>query len=105
MSNLRTGDELHGLHPEDIRAEIKKRDKSPTALAEENGYDRTAVARALSRPWPAVEQIIADFLGTTPSTLWPDRYGKDGLPLTKRSGWTKSSKRRPRRNVQSGTAA
>ena len=50
------------------------------ALSLKHGYDKTAVSGATRQQWPAVEKIIAEFLGVSPQTIWPDRYSPDGQP-------------------------
>ena len=59
----------------EIAAALKERGYSQGRLSIENGYDLTAVGKALQRPWPAVERIIADALGVAPEVIWPSRYG------------------------------
>jgi Ner family transcriptional regulator len=49
----------------DIAAALKKRGYTQAGLSIANGYDLTAVGKALQRPWPALERIIADALGVT----------------------------------------
>lgn len=68
------------LHPEDIKAMIRKRGCSLEALSARLGYSRSAVDVALRHPWPAVQSGIASFLGMEPSDLWPSRYAADGAP-------------------------
>jgi len=62
------------LHPEDIKAMIRKRGMTLEALSAQLGYSRVAVGIALRRPWPAVQSGIASFLGVEPTDLWPSRY-------------------------------
>jgi len=65
----------------DIAAALKKRGCSQAGLSIANGYDRTAVGKALQRPWPAVERIIANALGMAPELVWPSRYGDAERPV------------------------
>ena len=69
-----------GWHREDIKAAIRKTGSTLKSLSRLHGYDDSAVHKALKQQWPAVERIIADFLGIPPTTLWPDRYHADGTP-------------------------
>lgn len=52
-----------------------------TGLGSRNGYDRTAVGKALRRPWPAVERIVAAALELHPKEIWPSRYDARSRPL------------------------
>ena len=61
-------------HPADVLAALKKRGLSLVKLSTDNGYHPTAAGKALKRPWPAMERIIADALGLPPETIWPSRY-------------------------------
>jgi Ner family transcriptional regulator len=70
-----------GWHPEDIKAAVRKRGKTFTALAREHEVDPSTPRLAASRPCYTGEQIVAGFLGIPPQELWPDRYSEDGHPL------------------------
>ena len=61
-------------HPEDIKARVRKTGTTLTALAEANGYHRTAFSIVLRKPYPAIEEIIANHLGVQASKIWPSRY-------------------------------
>jgi Ner family transcriptional regulator len=68
-------------HPADVLAALKKRGYSLAGLSVANGYHPTAAGKALKQPWPAVERILADALGTEPHAIWPSRYDGEGQPL------------------------
>lgn len=72
-----------GWHRERIKAELRIRYGSITDLAVRWGYHRAAVSHALRRPLfsQPLEIKIADALGVTPHTLWPDRWTPEGAPL------------------------
>lgn len=57
-----------------IKAEIHRRGKTLTALAEEAGLEASAVRVALCRRHTQGEAAIAEFIGEPLTTLWPDRY-------------------------------
>mgnify|MGYP003633137731 CR=1 FL=1 len=57
-----------------IVAEIHRCGSSLRKLAKANGLETSACAVALSRGHRAGERVIADFLGVSPASLWPDRY-------------------------------
>jgi Ner family transcriptional regulator len=67
-------------HPADILAALKKRNRTLAGVSVANGYHPTAAGKALRRPWPALEAIIARELGVTPQTIWPTRYDESGHP-------------------------
>jgi Ner family transcriptional regulator len=73
------GDETTDWHPADVQAALKKRGRSLAGISTDNGYHPTAAGKALKKPWPAMEKIIADELGRDPSDIWPSRYtaGRD----------------------------
>ncbi len=62
-------------HPADVLAALKKRGLTLVKLSTDNGYHPTAAGKALKRPWPALERIIAQAIGLPPQTIWPSRYG------------------------------
>jgi Ner family transcriptional regulator len=67
-------------HPADVLAALKKRGKSLAGLSVANGYHPTAAGKALKRPWPALEAIIAQALGLVPAQIWPSRYVNQAPP-------------------------
>lgn len=70
-------------HSEDIKAAIRKKGSTLTALARSNGISVQALSRAiLERSSARAEIIIADFLGVRPMQIWPSRYDKRGQRLT-----------------------
>lgn len=71
-----------GWHPEDIKAALRKQHGPITRLSVAWGYSRSAITHALARPdySVAVEQRIAQVLGLSPHTLWPDRWTPQGAP-------------------------
>ena len=73
-------------HPADVLAALKKRGHSLAGLSVAHGYHPTAAGKALKRPWPAMEAIIAAALGVQPSFIWPSRYDSAGQPIGERSG-------------------
>jgi Ner family transcriptional regulator len=63
-------------HPADVLAAFKKRGKTLSGLSRAHGYHATAAGKALKRPWPALEAIIAAELGLLPEDIWPSRYDR-----------------------------
>lgn len=61
-------------HPADVLAALKKRGKTLSGLSRSRGYHATAAGKALKKPWPALEALIASELGLEPADIWPSRY-------------------------------
>jgi Ner family transcriptional regulator len=72
-------------HPADVLAALKKRGHSLAGLSVAHGYHPTAAGKALKRPWPALEAIIAAALGLAPPEIWPSRYDASGQPISART--------------------
>lgn len=69
----------NGMHPEDIKAEVRKTGLTLTELSIKNGLSESAVRMAiLFRHCPSGERAIIEHLGLKPHTIWPNRYDKDG---------------------------
>lgn len=74
------------MHPEDIKAEIRKRGYTLAALAREHGVSKQQLSMAIgSRVSARCERIIADFLSTKPHRIWPSRYHKHGARIELRA--------------------
>jgi Ner family transcriptional regulator len=71
-------------HPADVLAALKKRGLTLAGLSVAHGYHPTAAGKALRRPWPALEVIIAAELGLPPQRLWPSRYDAGGQALPRK---------------------
>jgi len=80
-----------GWHPEDIKAAIRKRGTTLSALATQAGLHESTVRNALYRCIPAADEEIAGFLKLPKHALWPDRYDAEGHRLYHR----KQSRTRP----------
>ena len=68
------------MHPEDIKAAIRKKGHTLTSLAEANNLSESAIRRATRRfaDCPSAERVIAEYLGKSLSEIWPSRYKADG---------------------------
>ena len=71
-------------HPADIKAALEKRGYSLARLSRVHKYCRSSAAVALHMPWPKMERLIAEAIGTTPQQIWPSRYHADGTPRSGR---------------------
>jgi Ner family transcriptional regulator len=69
-------------HPADVLAALKKRGKTLAGLSQAHGYHATAAGKALKKPWPALEALIAAALDLAPQDIWPSRY--DGVRRPRR---------------------
>jgi len=87
-------------HHEEVKAQIRKRGITMKNLSEIHGYKEDACRRAIKQPWPAVERIIADFLGLKPQAIWPSRYDAAGRPVSRIYRESKSTNHRRRRHCQ-----
>lgn len=67
-------------HPEDVKAALRKRGVTLTALSLRHGWSRTTAAVVLRRPAASVQAAIAAVIGKPPQAIWPSRYNADGTP-------------------------
>ena len=72
-----------GWHPEDIKAELRKRFGPVTKLSAAWGYATNMISLTLLRKNNStlVERRIADALGIPLHVLWPDRWSPEGARL------------------------
>ncbi len=71
------------MHPEDIKAAVRKAGSTLSALGQQNGLSRQQMSLTLhARVSAKAEKIIADFLGLHPKKIWPSRYDKTGNRLS-----------------------
>jgi Ner family transcriptional regulator len=66
---------LSGWHAEDVKAAVRKKGTTLTALSELHGYSDSYLRGTLIRHRPYGEAVIAEFLGVSPAEIWPERYG------------------------------
>jgi Ner family transcriptional regulator len=69
---------LSGWHAEDVKAAIRKKGLTLSALSKKHQYSDSYLRGTLIRRRPRGEEIIARFLGVSPAEIWPDRYRADG---------------------------
>ncbi|WP_240336126.1 helix-turn-helix transcriptional regulator [Stenotrophomonas sp. B1-1] len=98
---------LQDWHPAQVNAALRMRGYSLRQLSLLNGYSNpNSLAKALHRPYPLAEAIIAEALGISAPEIWPSRYGADGKSNRKRGqkallpAGAKPSRLRPIRNSQ-----
>ncbi len=70
---------MAGMHPEDIKAAIRKTGITLTELSLSSGLSESAVRQAILFTFcPAGERAVIDHLGLPPHEIWPNRYDRDG---------------------------
>jgi len=68
-------------HPADIVAAIRKAGWSLRKLSLHHGYaDASTLSKAIERPWPKGQKLIADAIGVPPEKIWPSRYEQNSTP-------------------------
>lgn len=77
QSHYRTP-EMSDWHPEDIKAAVRKRGSTLSAIARSAGMTPSALGLALVLPRAEAERAIAAFLKVHPKSIWPSRYHRDG---------------------------
>ena len=93
------------MHPEDIKAAIRKTGITLTQLSLDSGLGECTVRAAiLFRTCPAGERVIYEHLKINPHKLWPDRYDAAGNRVIGRAA-AKSTKNRRRGHRQKRSAA
>ncbi|WP_083370021.1 helix-turn-helix domain-containing protein [Chromobacterium sphagni] len=73
-----------GWHKEDIKAAIRKRGTTMSALARQQDLPPSTIRNALARPVLSGEVVIAEFLGVPPHELWPERWTREGRRIRPR---------------------
>lgn len=80
MNAIRKTKTLADWHPADIKAELEKRGWSFARIGRTYGYALPGPNMVLRKPWPVLEQIVADILGVHPADIWPSRYDQQRQP-------------------------
>ncbi|KKC27426.1 helix-turn-helix domain-containing protein [Sphingomonas sp. SRS2] len=65
-------------HPEDLKAELRKKFGSLQHFETEYGLRPNSAAAGLRRPYEQVERAVAEALDRPASQIWPSRYAEDG---------------------------
>ena len=69
---------LSGWHAEDVKAAIRKKGLTLSALSKKHEYSDSYLRGTLIRHRPRGEEIIARFLGVLAAEIWPERYNSRG---------------------------
>ena len=85
-----------------IVTELHRQGMTLTELARRNGLPEGACRKVPSQGHYKAQQVIAEFLGTEPEALWPDRYpkGKPRILDTKKYPPVASQKHRSDKDNQ-----
>ena len=77
---VKTGYEVRDrdMHPEDIKAAVRKRGATLASLARKLGISRQSMTITLIKPSARNESISARTIGVHPSAIWPSRYHENG---------------------------
>ena len=70
------------LHPEDLKARLRKRFGSLRAFERQYGLPALCVQAAIRRPHRQAEAVIAAALDMPAARIWPSRYDARGNRLT-----------------------
>jgi Ner family transcriptional regulator len=62
---------------------LRERGTSAAAVAAAAGLSRFTLYSAMERPYPRVQQLIADTIGARLHDIWPLFYGEDGKRLSR----------------------
>lgn len=71
-------------HPADIIAAVRKRGTSLQRLSRENGFSPFTMNKAVRQCFPACHNIIANVIGVSRQSIWPQFYDHDGVRLSAR---------------------
>ena len=94
------------IHPEDLKAAIRKTGRTMEGFSVELGYTPAAVGIAIRRRWHEVRVGIAKLLARPIQDIWPEDYHPDGTPKLYRPKQTKrGSATSPRQKSSKDLAA
>ncbi len=91
------------IHPEDIKAALRKRYGSLREAAEAQGISEALIQKALRFPRPGGNAAIAKALGKNLNDLWPRWFDEKGRRLY--LGKQEDSSRETANHCQKGVAA
>lgn len=80
MSSTAVRETGKGWDPEDIKAAVRKRGTTLSALSRSLKLNEDACRLALRHQWPKCEAAIAKVIGVPPWRIWPERYTTDHRP-------------------------
>jgi Ner family transcriptional regulator len=91
-----------GWHPEQVKAALRQRFGSLSALSLAWGLNPAAISAALQpgRRSSGVERRIAEALDVSPFVIWPDRWSPDGNPLPRGADGSRAAPTPHRQNEE-----
>lgn len=90
------------MHPEDVKAAVRKTGISLSSLGPRHGLAESTIRAAIVRPVPRGNRVIAKHLGRTVHEIWPEWFDEQGNRVTNNQ---KDSPTRPSMPSQKGKAA
>ena len=76
-ANART----QGWSPGEIKSRLHLRGWTFRKIGQLYGYkDPRTPGDVIRRPWPLMEQVVAQLLGVPQAEIWPERYRSNGKP-------------------------
>lgn len=84
-----------GMHPEDIRAALRKKFGTMAALSRHLDRHPNTISTVISQPGHSItmEKKICELLEMTPFEVFPERYHADGTPISTRLARTSTGLR------------
>ncbi len=73
--------------------------RSLSQVAAKNGVSRQCIYHAFRVPYPRMERLIAAALNLAPGELFPERYDRHGLPISRKRGRPAKSSCRGKKNT------
>jgi len=70
------------MHPEDVKAAVRKTGISLSSLGPRNGLAASTIRAAIVRPVPRGNRVIAKYLGRPVHEIWPEWFDEAGNRVT-----------------------
>ena len=71
------------MHPEDVKATVRKTGITLSDLARRHGLHVSTVALAVRRPQPSGNRVIARHLGKSLHEIWPEWFDEHGNRISR----------------------
>ena len=83
-----------------VKYQLRLKGYSLAKLGRELGVTRKCLVLVQHQHYPKMQKAIADKLIMLPQEIWPDRYGKDGMPLKDSTRYPRARKHNTNNNGQ-----